>query len=82
MPAPAHRKRATDSETSAAFLGVSNSARGFQWRERLAPGQRNTALAISQRHGVPELLGRVLAASFRQGAPLVFSQGHFGGFAA
>ncbi|WP_422121107.1 flavin reductase family protein [Paragemmobacter straminiformis] len=28
------------------------------------------------------LLGRVLAASFRQGAPLVFSQGHFGGFAA
>ena len=45
-----------------AFLGVTASARGFQWRERLEPGQRNAALAISQRHGVPELLGRVLAA--------------------
>lgn len=28
------------------------------------------------------LLGRVLSASYRAGAPLVFSQGHFGGFAA
>lgn len=27
------------------------------------------------------LLGRVLSASYRAGAPLVFSQGHFGGFA-
>ena len=46
----------------AAYLGVSQSARGFTWRERLEPGMRNTALAISQRHGLPELLGRVLAA--------------------
>jgi single-stranded-DNA-specific exonuclease len=45
-----------------AFLGIRNSARGFEWRDRLAPGARNIALAISQRHGLPELLGRVLAA--------------------
>ncbi len=49
-------------ENSGAFLGIGQSARGFRWRERLLPGQRNTALAISQRHGLPELLGRVLAA--------------------
>jgi single-stranded-DNA-specific exonuclease len=45
-----------------AFLGVSRSARGYVWRERLAPGGQNLALAISQQHGLPELLGRVLAA--------------------
>lgn len=28
------------------------------------------------------LLGRVLAASFREGAPLVFAKGHYGSFAA
>jgi single-stranded-DNA-specific exonuclease len=32
------------------------------WRERLDPAAAGTALAISQRHGLPELLGRVLAA--------------------
>jgi single-stranded-DNA-specific exonuclease len=63
MPAPARRKTISSEETSdAPFLGVRQSARGFAWRERLEPAQRNTALAISQRHGVPELLGRVLAA--------------------
>ncbi len=46
----------------APFLGVVASARGFQWRERLTGPAINTATAISQRHGVPELLGRVLAA--------------------
>lgn len=51
------------SETSASpFLGVSASARGFAWRERLEPGAQLIAGAISQRHGLPELLGRVLAA--------------------
>jgi single-stranded-DNA-specific exonuclease len=45
-----------------AFLGVAQSARGLMWRERLSADARNTALAISQRHGLPELLGRVLAA--------------------
>lgn len=45
-----------------AFLGVTASVRGLAWRERLEAGAANTALAISQRHGLPELLGRVLAA--------------------
>ena len=45
-----------------AFLGVSASARGFAWRERLAPAAHKLATAISQQHGLPDLLGRVLAA--------------------
>ncbi|MEZ5851097.1 MAG: single-stranded-DNA-specific exonuclease RecJ [Hyphomicrobiaceae bacterium] len=45
-----------------ALLGVERSARGFVWRDRLAPEQSNTALAMSQQHGLPELLGRILAA--------------------
>ena len=44
-----------------AFLGVTASARGFAWRERLDAAAAKTAIAISQRHGLPELLGRVLA---------------------
>jgi single-stranded-DNA-specific exonuclease len=44
------------------YLGVHRSAKGFAWRERLQEAGRNTAVAISQRHGLPELLGRVLAA--------------------
>jgi single-stranded-DNA-specific exonuclease len=44
------------------FLGVTRSARGFIWRERLDSTCSNIATAISQRHGLPELLGRVLAA--------------------
>ena len=46
----------------APFLGVAVSARGFAWRERLTPETRARATAISQRHGLPELMGRVLAA--------------------
>lgn len=46
----------------AAFLGVTRSVRGFQWRERLEPDAKLLADAIAQRHGLPELLGRVLAA--------------------
>jgi single-stranded-DNA-specific exonuclease len=42
------------------FLGVEKSVSGRAWRER--PMAHRTALAISQRHGLPELLGRVLAA--------------------
>src|SRR5262245_48607081 len=45
-----------------AFLGVERSVRGLQWRERLEGPAVNTAVAISQRYGLPELLGRVLAA--------------------
>ena len=44
------------------FLGVERSARGFAWRERLDASGRNIAAAICQRHGLPDLLGRVLAA--------------------
>ncbi|MDX2156782.1 MAG: DHH family phosphoesterase, partial [Hyphomicrobiaceae bacterium] len=46
----------------AAFLGVERSVRGFAWRERLPAGAANLATTISQRHGLPELLGRILAA--------------------
>ncbi|WP_072389972.1 single-stranded-DNA-specific exonuclease RecJ [Hyphomicrobium sp. CS1GBMeth3] len=46
----------------AAFLGVVQSARGYRWRETLEAGRLNEAVAISQQHALPELLGRVLAA--------------------
>lgn len=45
-----------------AFLGVTQSARGYRWAEMLEPQRANDAIAISQQHGLPELLGRVLAA--------------------
>ncbi|MDQ0513029.1 single-stranded-DNA-specific exonuclease RecJ [Ancylobacter amanitiformis] len=45
-----------------AFLGVSQSATGRFWRERLDVRGAQTTLAIVQRHGVPEILARVLAA--------------------
>ena len=44
------------------FLNVRTSARGLAWRNRLDPAGVNLATAISQRHGLPDLLGRVLAA--------------------
>ena len=50
------------SSDSDAFLGVARSARGLVWRERLAGADINRATMISQRHGLPELLGRVIAA--------------------
>src|SRR5690606_28365771 len=49
-------------EEPEAFLGVTASARGFVWRERLSGPGHAMAAAISQRYGLPELLGRVLAA--------------------
>lgn len=69
MAATTHRRAgdvadsgAPNTAPEAAFLGVSSSARGFAWRERLKPEQRNVATAISQRYELPETLGRVLAA--------------------
>jgi single-stranded-DNA-specific exonuclease len=57
------RKAIPVSETgSSAYLGVTKSVRGFGWRERLDMATANTAAAISQRYGLPELLGRMLAA--------------------
>src|SRR5262245_13520171 len=44
-----------------AYLGVQTSVRGFAWRDRLDAAAAKTAVAISQRHGLPEMLGRVLA---------------------
>ncbi len=65
MAAGAMRKRkemSVDTAPPQGFLGVAESARGYVWRERLAADARNLALAIAQQHGLPELLGRVLAA--------------------
>jgi single-stranded-DNA-specific exonuclease len=47
---------------SGPFLGVSRSARGNRWQEMLEPSRAKDAIAISQHHALPELLGRVLAA--------------------
>lgn len=52
----------TVAPADAAFLGVTQSARGYRWIETLEPGRANEAIAISQQHALPELLGRVLAA--------------------
>jgi single-stranded-DNA-specific exonuclease len=49
-------------EDGGTFLGVRASARGFHWRERLRPELRSVATAIGQHHGLPELMGRILAA--------------------
>jgi single-stranded-DNA-specific exonuclease len=53
-----------------AFLGVEQSVRGFRWVERLEPSRTATALAIAQTHGLPELLGRILAARGAEAATL------------
>ncbi|MBI1650106.1 single-stranded-DNA-specific exonuclease RecJ [Hyphomicrobium sulfonivorans] len=60
--ATALKQRETDAEFAAPFLGIASSARGFTWRERLTPDAHLRATTISQRHGLPELLGRMLAA--------------------
>jgi single-stranded-DNA-specific exonuclease len=43
------------------FLGVERSATARAWRDRLDERGQVRALAIAQRHGLPELLARVLA---------------------
>ena len=43
------------------FLGVERSASGRVWRDRLDARANQTALALTQRLGLPELLARVLA---------------------
>lgn len=48
-------------QAGTAFLGVSRSAKGQEWRERLDARGRGLATAISQRSGLPEILGRILA---------------------
>ena len=44
----------------AAFLGVEHSLTGRRWAARL--GDERTALAIAQRHGLPDAVSRLLAA--------------------
>ncbi|MGB3489027.1 MAG: single-stranded-DNA-specific exonuclease RecJ [Xanthobacteraceae bacterium] len=48
-------------ETPSAFLGVSRSATGRLWRDRLDARGAAQALAIVQRYQLPEMLARVLA---------------------
>ena len=48
-------------EAPPAFLGVSHSATGKLWRDRLDARGAARALAIVQRHQLPEMLARVLA---------------------
>ncbi len=48
-------------DTIRPFLGVAHSATGRVWRDRLDARAGQTALAIAQRHNLPELLARVLA---------------------
>jgi single-stranded-DNA-specific exonuclease len=43
------------------FLGVEHSATGRSWRDRLDARGAARALAIAQRHDLPELLARILA---------------------
>src|SRR5436305_9177217 len=45
-----------------AFLGVERSLCGRAWRDRLDERATARALSMTQRHGVSELLGRILAA--------------------
>jgi single-stranded-DNA-specific exonuclease len=49
------------SVTDGLFLGVENSATGRTWRDRLDERGSARALAIAQRHDLPELLARILA---------------------
>src|SRR5437763_16918099 len=44
-----------------AFLGVERSVCGRAWRDRLDERATARALSMAQRHGVAELLGRILA---------------------
>lgn len=44
-----------------AFLGVDRSVMGQRWVSRLDQAGQNRALAMSQLHGLPELVARVLA---------------------
>src|SRR5438876_4192209 len=48
-------------ELPPAFLGVTRSLTGKLWRDQLDAGGAARALAIAQRHQLPEMLARVLA---------------------
>jgi len=52
---------ATAASTGRVFLGVEHSVLGRTWRDRLDERGQGRAMAIAQRHALPELLARVLA---------------------
>ncbi|MEI2385932.1 single-stranded-DNA-specific exonuclease RecJ [Breoghania sp. JC706] len=63
LPKPAslrHDGFREDPETRA-FLGVSRSATGRAWRERLDAASAIQAQAIAQQNGIPDVVARVLA---------------------
>jgi single-stranded-DNA-specific exonuclease len=63
MGAVRKTKPKDDVIANTAFMGVATSIRGYRWQERLAsPAQHALATTISQQNGLPELMGRVLAA--------------------
>ncbi len=55
-------KALAENSDETGFLGITKSATGLIWRERLDEAGRNQGLALSQIAGIPEILGRVLAA--------------------
>jgi single-stranded-DNA-specific exonuclease len=48
-------------ESQRTFLGVTRSATGRAWRDRLDTNATTCALSMTQRHGMPDLLARILA---------------------
>ncbi|MBI3700601.1 MAG: single-stranded-DNA-specific exonuclease RecJ [Afipia sp.] len=48
-------------DAAPAFLGVTNSATGRVWRDRLDARGTASALAIAQRYQLPEMLARIVA---------------------
>ena len=62
MTAPLKRQDENAGSQRPTMLAVERSARGQRWVERLDPTRAHIATAIAQANGLPELLGRVLAA--------------------
>ncbi len=57
------KAKAKEPVAALAFMGVAQSVRGYRWQERLdTPAAHALATAISQHNGLPDLMGRVLAA--------------------
>jgi single-stranded-DNA-specific exonuclease len=61
MSVPLRALAAAPEAQSRFFLGVEKSARERAWRDRLDARGQARALAIAQRHAVPEMLARILA---------------------
>src|ERR1019366_481285 len=60
-PVSAHIARMNVIAANRHFLGVAQSATGRAWRDRLDERGSARALAIVQRHELPELMARILA---------------------